>query len=82
MHSSRMRTDRSSSRMGGEGVSAPVHAGIPPWVWTWIPPRYGPGDHLGVGLETPQTRPLNFPPGCGPGDPPDQTPQLAPWVWA
>ena len=28
----------------------------------------------GVGLETPtQARPLNFPPRCGPGDPPGQT---------
>ena len=22
------------------------------------------------------------PPGCGPGEPPDQTPQPPPWVWA
>ena len=28
MHSSRMRTVRSSSRLPGEGVSAPVHAAI------------------------------------------------------
>ena len=74
MHSSRMRTARSSSRVGGEVVSAPVHAGIPPWVWAWIPPRYGPGDPLGVGLETPL--------GVGLETPPGQTPQLPPWVWA
>ena len=53
--------------------------GDPPWVWAWRPPR---PDHststLGVGLETPQARPLSFPPGCGPEDPP----QLPPWVWA
>ena len=59
-----------------------------PQVWAWRPPRCGPGDSLGVGLETspwpdtstsshgygprdsPLARPLNFPPWCGPGDPP------------
>ena len=67
MHSSRMRTARSSSHLQGGWVSASVHAGIHPWVWTCRPP-------LGVGLETPlvwawrpppQTRPLNFPLGVG-----------------
>ena len=29
-----------------------------------------------VGLETPLARPLNFPLGCGPGDPHAQTPHL------
>ena len=66
MDSSRMRTARSSSRVGGEGVSAPVHAGIPPWVWAWIPPQVW----------------VWRPPGCGPRDAPGQTPQLPPWVWA
>ena len=41
----------------GRGVSASVHC------WdTHLP--------LGVGLETPLARPLNFAPECGPGDPP------------
>ena len=71
MHSSRMRTARSSSHRRGS-ASASVHAGIQP--------------PSGVGLETPpgQTpqlppwvwawrpplpaRPLNFPFGCGPGN--------------
>ena len=48
MHSSRMRTARSSSRLQG-GVPASVHAGIHP---------------LGVDLETlPLARPLKLPRG-------------------
>ena len=57
MHSSRMRTDRSSSRLlgvGGEEVSASVHAGI------HTPP--------GLGLETPPARPPNLPHMYGPGE--------------
>ena len=67
MHSSRMRTARGSSRpRGGVYLSA---------CWDTPPPRCWPGDPPGVGLETPL--------GCGPGDPPpNQTPQLPPWVWA
>ena len=86
MHSSRMRTTRSSSRRGGG--SASVHAGIhppgcgpgdtplgvglethPPGVCLENPPRPDPSTSpLGVGLETPLDRPLNIPPGCGPGN--------------
>ena len=51
-----MHTTHSSSHL--LGGSASVHAGIPHGC--------GPGDPLGVGLETP----------------PGQTPQLPPWVWA
>ena len=76
MHSSRMRTTRSSShQLGG---SASVHAGIhtplgvgleaPLVVGLETSPGCGPGDPLGVGLETP-------PNGYGPGEPPCQTPQ-------
>ena len=80
MHSSRMHTACSRSRLlGGVCLSAcwDIHT---PLVWVWRPPS------LGVGLETPLARPLNFPPwvwawrppcrplnfppGCGPGDPP------------
>ena len=64
MHSSRIHTTRSSSCQLG-GVSASVHAGIPPQVWAWTPPWCGPGDPPGVNLETPS----------------GQTPQLSPWVW-
>ena len=73
----------------GEGVSASVHAGIPPicgpgdpqgvdletpqvwawrppWVWGWRPLRPDLSTFtLGVDLETPQARPLNFPLRCG-----------------
>ena len=67
------------------GVSASVHARIPPEVWAWRPPpqvwAWRPPPGYGFG----------DPPGCGPGDPPGvgletypigQTPQLPPWVWA
>ena len=74
MHSSRMRTVRSSSRL--LRGSASVHAGIPsPGCGPGDPPSVGletPGQTpqlpLDVGLETPQARPLNFPLWCGPGD--------------
>ena len=60
MHSSRMPTVRSSSRLLG-GLPrcmlgyTPLHLGLAP-----LPP--------GLGLETP-ARPLNLPAGYGPGDP-------------
>ena len=74
MHSSMMRTARSSShQLGGVCLSA---------CWD-TPPRCGPRDPpgvgldslplgvgletpLGVGLETPQARPFKLPLGCGP----------------
>ena len=74
MHSSRMRTARSSSRRGGDVCLSAcwdtplwVWLGDSPQVWAWRPPtlQCGPGD-------PPWGRPLNFPPGCGPGDPPPQ----------
>ena len=75
MHSSRMRTAHSSSHPGGclpqcmlgyppsVGLETPTGVGLenPSPVWAWR-------TQLGVGLETPLARPLNFPPGCGPGD--------------
>ena len=77
MHSSRIRTARSSSHHGSGG-------------WTWT--RFPSTSLLGVGLDQiPPTSPLsvgldqiplNFPLGCGPGDhrdqapPKDQTPPL------
>ena len=70
MHSSRMRTVRSSSHRGG-GVAS-VHAGI-----DTTPPRCGPGDPTpDVGLETPppQVWAWRNSPGCGPGDPPSVGP--------
>ena len=82
MHSSRMRTARNSScHRGGSGVGvstprrsrhplkqAPIGSRdppleqLPPWLWDWRPPGCGSGD-------TPGQIPLNFPLGCGPGDP-------------
>ena len=96
MHSSRMCTSRSSSRLmaWGRGCLPQCMLGYPPspQVWAWRPPR--------CGLETPQVwawKPLRvwawrpppcqtpqLPPWCGPGNPPSpgQTPQLPQWVWA
>ena len=70
----------------------------PHWVWAWRPPwpdpltsplgvgletpQPDPLTPLGVGLETPQPDPSTSTPGCGPGDPPGQTHQPPPWVWA
>ena len=97
MHSSRMRTTRSSSHPGGlhtpPGPGTTPGPGTPPGP---EPPRYGTGDPpgqipstspLGVDLNppwpdprqlppwvwawrppTPDKIPLNFPPGCGPGN--------------
>ena len=73
MHSSRMRTACSSSRLlGGGGCLLQCMLG---YTYPHPPgpghpsPQYGPG-HLppGVGLETPQAWAWR-PPGCGPGDP-------------
>ena len=77
MHSSRMRTTRSSSSLLG-GVYLSAMLGYTPWAWAWTPPRCGPGDPhgqspqpppLGVGLETPPGQTPNLPPGPGPRHP-------------
>ena len=122
MHSSRMRTAHSHSRLlGGVCLSAcwdtPPGPGHPPCVGLEtsplgmgletpparpvnlplgvgleIPPGQNPQPTpLGVGLETPLplARPLNAPPGCGPGDtppvwawrPPSQTLNFPPGCW-
>ena len=57
------------------GVGLETHPQVwawrPPWEWAWRPPRYGPGaPPPGCVSGNPQARPLNFPLGCGPGDPP------------
>ena len=80
MHSSRMRTARSSSRLlGGRVCLSACWDTHRPGVGLETSPSCGPGDPLGVGLETPpRPDPLNFPYGCGPEDPPGQTPQLPP----
>ena len=86
MHSSRMRTARSSSRqLGGFSLSAcwdtppsPLGVGLepPPWVWAWNPPSCGPGHppRCGPG-DSPVARPLNLSLGVGLETPPGQTPQ-------
>ena len=87
MHSSRMRTARSSSRLlGGRGERGvcliacwdrPTHPLVvsleTPQLWPWRPPtpRCGPGD---LPSQTPQPPP----PGCGPGDPPWPDPSTSP----
>ena len=75
MHSSRMRTARSSSR---RGVCLSACWDTPPWVWAWRPspqvwawkpPRPDPSTSpLGVGLETLLGQTPQLPPGCGPGN--------------
>ena len=69
MHSSRMRTVRSSSHLLGRGVSALVHAGIHPLglgLDTPMPgpghPMPGPGHPLALGLDTPPDLGLDSPP--------------------
>ena len=51
----------------GVGLETPPDVGLetPPQVWAWghTPPRCGPGDTLGVALETPLARPLKLPLG-------------------
>ena len=75
MHSSRMRTARSSSHLLGGclpqcmlgyplGVGLETHPCVgleTPPVWAWRPPWVWAWRPL-------QARPLNFPLGCGPGD--------------
>ena len=71
MQSSRMRTARSCSHQlgGGKGGLPQCILGYPP------PPRCGPRDPPWLwAWRPPQVRPLNFPPGCGPGDPPQARP--------
>ena len=71
MHSSRIRTARSSSRWWGARPDPPQ---LPPLgVGLDLIPLNFP---LGCG---PGPDPLNFPLGCGPGPDP---PQITPWVWA
>ena len=54
----------------GVGLETPrVLAWRPPQVWACRTPWSGPGDPLGVGLETPPGQTPQLPPGCGPGDP-------------
>ena len=86
MHSSRMRTARSSSHLLGAGVFASAHAGIPPgpgprhplspWVWAWRPPLARPPNPPGRGpLDPSPARPPTSPLGVGLETPPSQTPQ-------
>ena len=87
MHSSRMRTARSSSRLLGGGEvclgacwDTPLGVGLEPThqVWAWNPPHPG---------QTPQLPPQCGPgdsPVCGPGDPPGvglETTTLLVWAW-
>ena len=55
-----------------------VWAWRPPWVWAWRPPRCEPETPLWCGPGAPQAKLLNFPPGCGPGDPPRPDPLTSP----
>ena len=53
---------------------------LTPWVWAWRPTWPDPSTPRCIGLETPLVRPLNFPPGCEPGDPMAR-PSTSPWVY-
>ena len=90
MHSSRMRTVRSSSCLQGGVCSDTPFGQTPPWAdIPWADPlplgRHPLCRHpSGVGLDTPpsgHTAQLP-PPGFWPRQPTDQTPQLPPWVCA
>ena len=81
MHSSRMPTACSSSRLGGSPPGTPhTEQALPR---TRDPP--GAGTPLGPGTPPPDLAPpepdppQNFPLGCGPGPDP---PQFPPWLWA
>ena len=84
MYSSRMRTARSSSRLL-EGVSASVHAGIPPGlgldppqVWALIPPVWAWTIPPLVWAWTPPGQTPQPPLGSGPRP----HPQPSSWAWA
>ena len=84
MHSSRMRTARSRSRLlGGGGVLPQCMLGYTPWVWAWRPPWVWAWRSPGVGLETPQPDPSTSHLGVGLVTPPwKPDPSTSPWVWA
>ena len=92
MHSSRIHTAHSSSHpQQGNLPQCMLGYTTPPWVWACRPaphgcgpghPQYGPGHPQDLALETSLGVGLETPLGCEPGDPPGQTPQLLPWVWA
>ena len=72
MHSSRMSTARSSSRRGRGGLPQCMSGcGSRDTPWVWAP---SPGQTLQLPPSVwacrtpPLARPLNFPPGCGPGN--------------
>ena len=83
MHSSRMRTSRSSSQRGG---------GLPQCMLGYTPPDVGMAPTLGVDQRPPGCGPGTSPPWVWAGrtppqvwawrHPPSQTPQLPLWVWA
>ena len=83
MHSSRMRTSRSSSHLlGGVCLSECWDTHPPPGYEPGCPPpRCGLRGSSGVGLETPLGVGLETPLGVV-LDSPGQTRQLPPWVWA
>ena len=74
MHSSRMHTTHSSSRLPQCMLGYNPPGPGPPGVALETPPS--------VGLETPPPDPSTSPPGCGPGDPPTRPLNISPWVWA
>ena len=65
-----MRTTRSTSRLLGVCLSECWDTQYP------LPSGVGldPPPPPGVGMDTPPARPPNFPPGCGPRDPPPPDP--------
>ena len=63
-----MRTARSSSRLLGGGLPQCILGYTPLGVGLETPLARPLNFPLGVGLETPPARSLNLPPGCGPGN--------------
>ena len=81
MHSSRLRTARSSSCLLMGGLPQYM-LGYPPGVGLETPQPDPSTSSLGVGLETPRPDPSTSPLGVGLETSLARPPNLPPWVWA
>ena len=68
--------DPSTSPLGVSLETPQPDPSTPPWVWAWRSPQPDPSTSLWVWVWRLDLQPdYSTPPGCGPGDPPSQTPQ-------